>query len=904
MVDGTPVSVHRCRFVDFTPAAITALAFPPLPLPSVKGKRSSLKHKNFKFGGLAVGRANGNIELYDWTGSDHQLQASQAWVVKKTLPGPFPSKVDSLALSLRTPYDLGVDDVPSWSDLRLFSAGGGNELAEWDIERGCVRRTLPSQGGAIWSISVNPASTMLALGCEDGSIRIISLEDDTLVHLKRLDRAKSRILSLAWGPPIPRDTKPKTSSDSDSDSDDENNDWNDSWIVAGCSDSSIRKWDLTSGRISDRMGTDKMRGERTLVWAVGVLGDGTIISGDSLGMVKFWDSRTCTQLQSFQAHGADVLCLTISPEGTAVYTSGVDQKVIQFTHIKTSTTTTQSSLLSRSPARWVQSSSRRLHSHDVRALAIWPPYSPLPNPYKRQFPLDIAPILASGGLDMSVVVTPSALPSNTLSAKVVNPLSTSVVATFEDSYHRRLAYTSGAFGGSAVCLARKARLLVCMRDAGISVWRILKRKREEKGGLGDDEDTAGGQEEGYEHVLDMDLNVHSNLVACAISDNGEWLFVSDWYESKLFHLESNTDGDSKPKRIRDLTSIIQSQLPNSKPSTPTGASTVVFTPDNTKLIIATSISSYILVLDLSSSSDNEPKVIRRFEQHRTRNVVVGERVVKKLPGAHTATTTNEEDDDVQMDGGEGEDNVDESDNDFTSSSALPSSNSSKPLTATITRLAVSPDGQWLLSTDTSSHTHVFNLDSLQHHSILPSFPISISTLSFSPNNPNILIIGLSNNEVWIYDVEEKTFPGWGKGLLGLERLKGLKDEILGVTFDSGGGLTTKKSPTSALFWGSTWLCKIQLDGGSKSGLGSSNRAGFDKKRRRDRDGKRHPPHQQPLDEHSQQTGQQNFKLITHYRPILFVDFIEPGELVVVERPLVDVLAKLPPPYFKPKYGAS
>jgi len=41
--------------------------------------------------------------------------------------------------------------------------------------------------------------------------------------------------------------------------------------------------------------------------------DGTIISGDSLGLVKFWDSRTCTQLQSFQGHGADVLCLAIGP---------------------------------------------------------------------------------------------------------------------------------------------------------------------------------------------------------------------------------------------------------------------------------------------------------------------------------------------------------------------------------------------------------------------------------------------------------------------------------------------------------------------------------------------------------------------------------------------------------------
>jgi U3 small nucleolar RNA-associated protein 4 len=48
-------------------------------------------------------------------------------------------------------------------------------------------------------------------------------------------------------------------------------------------------------------------------WLVTPLSDGTVISGDSLGMVKFWDSRTCTQLQSFEAHGADVLCLVIGP---------------------------------------------------------------------------------------------------------------------------------------------------------------------------------------------------------------------------------------------------------------------------------------------------------------------------------------------------------------------------------------------------------------------------------------------------------------------------------------------------------------------------------------------------------------------------------------------------------------
>jgi U3 small nucleolar RNA-associated protein 4 len=48
----------------------------------------------------------------------------------------------------------------------------------------------------------------------------------------------------------------------------------------------------------------------------------------------------------------------------------------------------------------------------------------------------------------------------------------------------------------------------------------------------------------------------------------------------------------------------------------------------------------------------------------------------------------------------------------------------------------------------------------------------------------------------------------------------------------------------------------------------------------------------------------NFKLVTQYRQILLADFISPGELVVVERPLTDVLLNLPPAYYRPKYGAS
>ena len=82
------------------------------------------------------------------------------------------------------------------------------------------------------------------------------------------------MLSIAWGPPVPRKPQPKkqdASAESSSDDEDED-EWSDSWLVTGGSDSSLRKWDVATGRVVERMGVEKVRGERTLVWTVGVLG--------------------------------------------------------------------------------------------------------------------------------------------------------------------------------------------------------------------------------------------------------------------------------------------------------------------------------------------------------------------------------------------------------------------------------------------------------------------------------------------------------------------------------------------------------------------------------------------------------------------------------------------------------
>lgn len=82
------LAVHRCRFVDYNPAAISAIAFPPLGIPSTSSlkstsKKASSSSQTKRFGTLAVGRANGNIELYEWSGAEYESQAPKVWVLSK-----------------------------------------------------------------------------------------------------------------------------------------------------------------------------------------------------------------------------------------------------------------------------------------------------------------------------------------------------------------------------------------------------------------------------------------------------------------------------------------------------------------------------------------------------------------------------------------------------------------------------------------------------------------------------------------------------------------------------------------------------------------------------------------------------------------------------------------------------
>jgi U3 small nucleolar RNA-associated protein 4 len=129
---------------------------------------------------------------------------------------------------------------------------------------------------------------------------------------------------------------------------------------------------------------------------------------------------------------------------------------------------------------------------------------------------------------MMVTFTPClpAMGSATARANSVNPLATSASSVFEDSYHRRMALPSMG----AVKLAKSSRLVLCRKDNSISVWSLFTR-------------CAGGGASGHnvptfgwEQLLEMEFKLKTHLISAAISDDAQWLAVSDAEETKLFQL--------------------------------------------------------------------------------------------------------------------------------------------------------------------------------------------------------------------------------------------------------------------------------------------------------------------------------------------------------------------------------
>ncbi|OWZ19797.1 U3 small nucleolar RNA-associated protein [Phytophthora megakarya] len=307
----TTLQVHRCRFVDWMPAAVHALSF------SASGDE------------LAVARANGDVELW---------HVSSKWHLQLVVSGSSQRSISALC----------------WSEnRRLFASSLDGTLWEIDWETLSRKHVADSNGGPIWSMVLDSSSQQLAVGCEDGRIRLFSFADDQLHFSKAFLTTGSRVVSLAWHGAAHK-------------------------IFSGSEAGVIHCWDAVTGRNESRITLDNLAKHKAIVWSLVVLDDLTLVSGDSTGNLSFWNAPTGTLLQKFSHLTADILAICVSKGNNTLFASGVDNQVVEF----------RRSVAESGNSTWAYSYSHRGHSHDVRALAL---------------SSSAKSVLVSGGIDTQLV---------------------------------------------------------------------------------------------------------------------------------------------------------------------------------------------------------------------------------------------------------------------------------------------------------------------------------------------------------------------------------------------------------------------------------------------------------------------------------------------------------------------
>ncbi|ODA79450.1 hypothetical protein RJ55_05043 [Drechmeria coniospora] len=508
------MDIHRCRFVPYKPSAINAVAF------SHSNPRSA---KHAAIARLAIGRANGDIEIWN--------PSNGTWHQETVIRGGKDRSIDGLVWINEPDQDLGDGRVVIGKS-RLFSIGYTSTVTEWDLAKGKPRRHASGQHGDIWCIGAQPAgpaegSNKLIAGTMDGELIMYSVEDDDLRFQRVLVRSptkKAQIVSITF-------QSRKV-------------------VIVGCSDSTIRAYDITKGHMIRRMtlGSDLMSGSKDIiVWCVRCLPNGNIVSGDSTGQVCIWDGKTYTQNQRIQSHKQDVLSLATSADGTTIMSGGMDRRTC---------------LYRENPAvgqRWANVWGRRYHEHDVKAMAC--------------FENGRVSVVVSGGPDANLMVVP--------------------LKEMGREHHRMI---NSLPQQPPMMSASKARFVVSWWDREVHIWALRKPATElfESGAEGADIN------DNRKLLKTVVIKGDSNIASAAVNEDGTLLVLSTATDVKAFRLQHQDPVKPSDVAIRSI------ELPEKL--TRLGATRVELSPD-AKWLCLVREGSRVLVARIDIGGDEDTLVM-------------------------------------------------------------------------------------------------------------------------------------------------------------------------------------------------------------------------------------------------------------------------------------------------------
>jgi hypothetical protein len=275
----------------------------------------------------------------------------------------------------------------------IVSSGGGGIFDLTTCDDGS---SSSSSSGTDGSSSSLP---LVAAACEDGSVRVWRVGESEIQDppLVTLPSAGAPVLSLVW-----KLVHVQSSSAAKS-----NKSCYKTVIFAAIADGTIRKYglEIEQTNIDDndiyysvpnlpksilRMTIEnKGRREPTKVWTLCLLNDdndNTLVSGNSLGQIQFWNSDTGTLTQTViqSSNQADVLKIVANKDETKLFASGVDSKIVCLERKKIINASANANAATTDPddltalvtshltsyRPWKMTISQRPHTHDVKAMSV------------------------------------------------------------------------------------------------------------------------------------------------------------------------------------------------------------------------------------------------------------------------------------------------------------------------------------------------------------------------------------------------------------------------------------------------------------------------------------------------------------------------------------------------------
>ena len=573
------VQVHRFRNANYIPKGILKLCATPPP-----SKEVDAENINAIAPHLAISREGGSVELVsvdeNWKcvstveGMKKRNVDSMAWICGTTSSSS--SNSGNLTKTTANQYYCRNHEIRDTiqSQRRLFGSSRDGTIFEIDFHTKSHVGVIGSGGGAVFCLTSGGEGccNLLAAGCEDGSVRIFkavnrqqqqhigtTIDMPSLELISTLPSVGCAVTSIAWLPPPSWLSSSKNVSEGLAGS----------ILYAGVADGTIRKFIITStasnaraygsvphavstGMILDTSDettdssvfsglqwkasarlTVENRGSRvaTKIWSLLVLDDGTLVSGDSMGHVQFWDGHAGTFLQTFEHNtsNADVLDLALNLDQTKVMASGVDSRVICIELDQASTKAN----------RWVLSNQQRFHTHDVNSLAMV---------YMTDSTgcaggnVKSSNKSSSGNNNSSVNSYRELLCSGGVDTKV-----NSYFVSNMRKYRPKVAYKYPS--NAPIVLSRKPRLLSIMRSDCIDFYQLGDKRPSPTSGK-----SAGGIALDEEKALLGSVRIASNynLISFDLNDDGTLLAVSHAAGLHLFSLEVVHGYEQDDDNIRNI----------------------------------------------------------------------------------------------------------------------------------------------------------------------------------------------------------------------------------------------------------------------------------------------------------------------------------------------------------------